>query len=176
MRRELFRTLDAPGKMRKAELGTPNEQGVTDVANPPAAASDAEEVAEVMEAGADVEPELPENVTMPEKAPNEPNLQSTQVAITQAVKPENAVSEPRERTQFAAIEQLVQAGARGRVEAVMPAKERGEKAQGNAADGRVAPVAPAQPSRNRDALPPLPSKPKLTGLTATILASGLLRR
>ena len=67
MRRELFRTLDAPGKMRKAELGTPNEQGVTDVANPPAATSDAEEVAEVMEAGADEEPDLPESVTMPEK-------------------------------------------------------------------------------------------------------------
>ena len=94
MRRELFRTLDALGKMRKAELGTPNEQGVTDVANPPAAASDAEEVAEVMEAGADEEPDLPESVTMPEKAPNEPNLQSTQVTVTQSVKPENAVSEP----------------------------------------------------------------------------------
>ena len=70
-------------------------------------------------------------VAVPEKAPNEANLEMTQGTKQQRVKTEKRDSAKRERSQFAAGERKVQSGGDDRVETTVPAGEGGGEARGD---------------------------------------------
>ncbi len=70
-------------------------------------------------------------VAVPEKAPNEANLEMTKDTKHQRVKTEKRDSAKRERSQFAAGDRKVQRGRDHRVEATVPAGEGGGEPRGD---------------------------------------------
>jgi len=84
-------------------------------------------------------PESKINETLPQKAPNEANLESTQSASLQGVESENCEQPQRERTQFAARGQVVGGAGSDRVETIVPAGKGHGNARGR--EGILLPMA-----------------------------------
>ncbi len=70
-------------------------------------------------------------VAVPQKAPNEANLEMTQGTKQQRVRTEKRNSAKRERSQFAACERKVYGGGEDRVEMTVPAGEGGGERRGD---------------------------------------------
>ncbi len=84
-------------------------------------------------------PESKIDEALPQKAPNEANLESTQSALLQGVESENGEPPQRERTQFAAAGEVVGGAGIERVETIVPAGKGHGNARGR--EGTLLPMA-----------------------------------
>ncbi len=178
--RELQRTLDTLGKMRKAEFGMGN--GGAEMADSECQITEgkgqmADEPCEVEAGGCELD--------TPQKAPNEANLVSTQDNNAQWVESEKVDPEGRERSQLTEGKEAVRGEGNNRIEAIGPADEGTEEARGRfgpslpeaasqnlVPDEQYLPIVGSEFSRSRDATSATRPKTSLT----IIAANAILRR
>jgi len=128
---------------------------------------------------------LPDDVTTPQKAPNEANLESTQSTYSQKVESEKPEPPLRERSQFAADGRVVQGAGNDRVGTIEPAGKDDGKARSRVGsslpeaasqdvvpDEQCLPIIGAQHSRSQGATSATRPKTSL----AAIAAAAILRR